>query len=285
MASTTPTFEDIDTRTLLMTMRAFKPWHWLTDPKVLGIDNIPQEGPILFVGNHTVFGVLDAPMLYYELFDRRRIAPRILGDHIHFKIPAWRQFLTMYGVVDGTRENCAALMQAGESILVFPGGAREVTKRKDQKYQLLWENRYGFARMALQYGCTIVPFAAVGVEDAFEIVLDGDDMFKSPLGPLLRRANVRRDVLLPLVRGIGPTPIPKPHRLYFQFQPPIEVPRLTDPDDQSVAKLRERAYEAVSAGIEDLRRLQKTDPKRKLLPRLASRFNKLRLSAARVKKS
>ena len=45
----------------------------------------------------------------------------------------WRDFLAGFGAVDGTRENCAALMREGESILVYPGGAREVFKRKSEK--------------------------------------------------------------------------------------------------------------------------------------------------------
>jgi hypothetical protein len=41
-------------------------------------------------------------------------------------------------VIDGTPENVRALVRAGDSIVVFPGGAREVFKRRGEKYTLLW---------------------------------------------------------------------------------------------------------------------------------------------------
>ena len=172
-------------------MRLFVPWHWLTAPKSIGIEQVPDRGPLLFVGNHTIFGVLDAPMMFFELYTKRGIFLRSLGDHLHFRIPLWRDLLRRFGVVDGTRENCAQLMRAGESILVFPGGGREVAKRKGEKYKLIWKNRVGFARMAIRFGCPIVPFAAVGAEDAFDILLDANDLMASPLGAILERLGVR----------------------------------------------------------------------------------------------
>ena len=55
---------------------------------------------------------------------------RSLGGHLHFRVPLWRDLLARFGTVDGRPENCEALMRAGESIVVFPGGAREVFKHK-----------------------------------------------------------------------------------------------------------------------------------------------------------
>ena len=75
--------------------------------------------------------------------------------------------------MEGTPENCAQLMRQGESILVFPGGSREVFKRKGEQYRLMWKERLGFARLAMAYRCTIVPFAAVGADDCYDIVFDG----------------------------------------------------------------------------------------------------------------
>jgi hypothetical protein len=42
-----------------------------------------------------------------------------------------------------------------------PGGAGEVFKGRGQDYKLLWKERLGFARMAIEFGYPIVPFAAV----------------------------------------------------------------------------------------------------------------------------
>ena len=77
------------------------------------------------------------------------------------------------GAVDGTREVCDLLMEAEKPILVYPGGAYEAFKKKtDKKYELLWKDRLGFARMAIKHAYTIIPCCAVGSEDLLEIVQD-----------------------------------------------------------------------------------------------------------------
>jgi 1-acyl-sn-glycerol-3-phosphate acyltransferase len=257
-------------------MPLLRPWHWLTAPKSIGIERVPERGPLLFVGNHTIFGVLDAPMMFYELYTKRGIVLRALGDHLHFRIPVWGEFLRRFGVVDGTRGNCAALMRAHASILVFPGGGREVAKRKGEKYKLIWKTRVGFARMAIRFGCPIVPFAAVGAEEAFDIVLDANDLMASPLGAILDRLGVRDDVLMPIVRGIGPTPLPRPERLYFHFSPPIDTQRYhgRHQDDAVCFALRREVEHAVRRGIRLLRAEQQRDPERHLLPRLIAQLRR-----------
>lgn len=257
-------------------MRFFRPWHWLTAPKSMGIEQVPDRGPLLFVGNHTIFGVLDAPMMFYELYAKRGIFLRALGDHAHFRIPLWGDLLRRYGVVDGTRENCASLMRAHESILVFPGGGREVAKRKGEKYQLIWKNRVGFARMAIRFGCPIVPFAAVGAEEAFDILLDANDLLASPLGAILNRFSVDTDVIMPIVKGIGPTPVPRPERLYFYFGPPVDTRRYMGryQDDEACFAVRREVERAVRRGIRVLQAEQRRDPDRHLVPRLIKQLRR-----------
>jgi 1-acyl-sn-glycerol-3-phosphate acyltransferase len=255
------------------------PFQLLTSPVSYGLDNIPRGRPCLFVGNHQLFS-LDVPMLIAELYSKRGIVIRSLGDHMHFRIPLWRHLLTKFGVIDGTRENCATLMAAGESVLVFPGGAREVFKRKGEKYQLLWGERLGFARMAIRHRYPIVPFAAVGAEDAWDIVLDGDALLPDAARPLIERLGIRTDALIPFVRGIGPTPLPRPKRLYFSFGRPIETWTYNGHHKDAAAclALRDRTKWAIERGIASLLVKRRRDPERDLLPRL---LNQVRREVAR----
>ena len=142
---------------------------------------------MLVAANHTLMGVLDAPLLVLGLHDHTGVFLRALGDHLHFRVPIWRDLLTHFGTVDGTRTNCRALMRAGESILVFPGGGREVFKHKREKYRLIWKERVGFVRLAVQFGYPIVPLAAVGAEECYDILVDSDELLQTPIGPLLRQ--------------------------------------------------------------------------------------------------
>jgi 1-acyl-sn-glycerol-3-phosphate acyltransferase len=203
-------------------LRLLAPIRKLINPKVYGIDNVPQQRALL-VGNHTVMGMLDSPLMCAELWEHGIIV-RSLGDHAHFKIPVWRDVLTACGVVDGTRAITSELMRRGEVILVYPGGGREVAKRKGERYKLIWKERMGFARLAIEHGYTIVPFAAVGAEEAVDIVLDGDNPLLAPTRLFAEKVLGSKDAM-PITRGIGLTPVPRPERQYYWFGEPISTER------------------------------------------------------------
>jgi 1-acyl-sn-glycerol-3-phosphate acyltransferase len=114
-------------------------------------------------------------------------------------------------------------MSAGEPVLVFPGGAREVFKRRGQRYQFLWGNRLGFARMAIEHGYPVVPFAAVGGDDTYDAVLDTDGRIGAPVRALATRLTGRSDLGTMALRGFGPTLLPRPERFYFSFGSPIDT--------------------------------------------------------------
>jgi 1-acyl-sn-glycerol-3-phosphate acyltransferase len=249
-----------------------EPWRLLTAPVLHGVEHVPTNRPVLLVGNHTLMGVLDVPLMLVGLHERTGIVVRSLGDHMHFRVPLWRDLLLRFGTVDGTRENCTALMRAGESILVFPGGAREVFKHKGEQYHLIWKNRTGFAALAIEHGYPIVPFAAVGAEECYDILVDSDEMRNSPLGPALQWLTPRVDEFPPVVAGIGP--LPRPQRFYFRFEPAIETQRWAGRAHSQAACLELRAdvARAIERGIRALQRERRRDPDATLAARLLHRF-------------
>lgn len=251
--------------------RALRPLERLLSPVFVGTEHLPARGPMLLAGNHTLGGLFDPPFLFLHVWRSRGVALRALGDHAHFEVPLWRDQVRRMGVVDGTRENCAALMAAGEAVLVYPGGAREVTKGSDEKYTLLWKERTGFARMAIAHRCPVVPFGAVGVEDGLDVVYD---LRASPVGAAVRRLGGRDDMLMPVVKGIGAAPIPRPERLYFGFAEPVDPTAYgTDPsDDEAAWALREAVRERVEGLIGALRERQAEDPERGLRARVRRRL-------------
>lgn len=258
-----PPSPDVVTQSL----RLVEPLRKLINPKVYGIDNVPERRALL-VGNHTLLGVLDVPLLCAELADRGRVV-RALADNALFKVPGGRKLLTSFGVVRGSRANCAVLMRRGELIMVFPGGGREVTKRKGELYRLVWKNRMGFARMAIQYGYPIVPFAAVGADEAYDILIDGDNPLVAPIRLISEKVLGSPDVL-PIVRGVGPTLIPRPERQYHWFGQPIDTTKVKgrQSDDATVRRVREATKAAIEDGIGFLLVEQKNDPNRSVIKRL-----------------
>lgn len=248
-------------------LRLIEPIRKVINPKVYGIDNVPPRRALL-VGNHTVMGMLDSPLMCAELFERGIIV-RSLGDHAHFKIPVWRDVLSACGVVEGTRAVTSELMRRGEVILVYPGGGREVAKRKGEKYQLIWKERMGFARLAVKHGYPIVPFAAVGAEEAVDIVLDGDSPLLAPVRLFAEKILGSKDSP-PITRGIGITPIPRPERQYYWFGEPIptETVQGRPDDDEVVRAVREKVKKEVEQGMKFLLAERDNDPHRSVVKRL-----------------
>ncbi len=234
---------------------------WYFTPKLLGGENVDPNRPGLFVGNHAIFGIIDSPLFASELYSRTGVYPRSLGDHFHFDVPGWGDLLIRYGAVPGTRDNCSRLMQAGQHVLVFPGGAREVAKRRSEINQLTWKNRTGFARMAIEHGYDIIPFASVGCDEAYTILFDGDDFQNSRAGRwLLGRSHLNNllrggDTFMPLARGLGPTLLPRPEPFWFMIGKPIPTGQYAGREDDREAlwDLRNKAANSIETMIEQLK--------------------------------
>jgi 1-acyl-sn-glycerol-3-phosphate acyltransferase len=201
-----------------------KPWYAYFTPEFFGIENLDAKKPALYVANHTIYGVTDGTLYVAEAYKKKGIYMRGLADNMHFMIPGWNKLFTQLGFARGSRENCALLMKQQQHILVYPGGSREVCKRKGEEYKLIWKDRTGFARMAIEHGYDIIPIVNVGGDDAYEIVKNPEEVLESTfIGKLLKKSGLADGFLKnsenvpPLALGIGNTIFPKPVKLYFGY--------------------------------------------------------------------
>jgi 1-acyl-sn-glycerol-3-phosphate acyltransferase len=105
---------------------------------------------------------------------RRQLHRRVwtLGEHAWWRFPFLRRVAAAVGTVDGTPENADRLLQDDELVLVLPGGLRESVKPRELRYRLLWGHRYGFVKAAIRNGAPIVPIAAIGADDIFDLAGD-----------------------------------------------------------------------------------------------------------------
>ena len=244
-----------------------------------GAENVDPQRPGLFVGNHALMGVLDSPLFVYELYRQTGVFPRSLGDHFHFPTPVWGKLVTRFGAVPGTRENCRRLMESGQHVLVFPGGAREVAKRRDEINKLVWKKRTGFVYMAIEQGFDIIPFASLGCDEAYDIVYDGDDFANGWLGKrLLGNDKINSlmrggDLFMPLVKGIGPTLLPKAEPFRFAIGKPIDTSAYRGQEDNKEMqwKLRYQAMLAIEAQLSKLQEVRKRDKDMGVLRRLLTK--------------
>lgn len=240
----------------------------LCKPYVDGLENLPRDGRFLLVGNHTAFGIAEIVMIPYfvhrELGVRvRGLANRGLAEQRGFSA----DLLAAAGAVVGNQENGAELMRHDETLLVFPGGGREMPKFKGENYQLQWEGRSGFARLAIAHDYTIVPVGLVGGDDVFHSLVERDSAWGRVSGLVTKHVLRQPEVSIPLIRGLGPTLIPRPQRMYLRFGTPISTHK---PARVSAVKWEATVKDQTQVGLEtvltDLQELREADPFRNLNP-------------------
>ena len=232
-------------------------------PTFLGAENLNPQKPAMYVGNHTIYGVLDSPILIDYLFNEHKIAVVSLADHMHFHIPIWKEVVKRVGGVDGIQEYAKEAMRQGYSILVFPGGGREVIKRKGEAYQLIWKQRFGFLKLAQEFGYDIAPFVALGGDEVFDLGFDANVLLKQKwFNKLLSHKRIgsflRQGEVLPSI----PTHIiPKRIPFYFKFMPRLAIDQIETMED--MIAFRDDLQQLIYTEIENLRRIRESDIEQK----------------------
>ncbi|KMO70395.1 lysophospholipid acyltransferase family protein [Mycolicibacterium chlorophenolicum] len=233
-----------------------------------GLENLPRDGRFLLVGNHTTSGwaeiVLTPYFVHRELGVRvRGLATRQLADMRGLG----REVMEAAGAVVGDPETGAELMRQGETVLVFPGGGRDMLKFKGEEYQLLWQGRSGFARLAIAHDYPIVPVGLVGGDDVYHSLVERGSTWERMTRGLGERLHGVTGVGIPLMRGVGPTMVPRPQRMYLRFGSPIDTTRpARTPAAQWEASVKERTQTALEGILHDLRTRRENDPFRNLNP-------------------
>lgn len=198
----------------------------LLQPEVSGAENLPSS-PCLFVGNHSLFALDGLVILPLFLKELQRF-PRSMGDRFLFSNPKVARLILRSGGVMGHPQVCSALMEDGQDMLVFPGGAYEAVKPLSQLYELQWKERYGFVKLAARHGYTIMPFGLVGPDEFYGHLLEGQDIPDSALGKILSKLGIlnddfRSDILPPIPVGAFGSLLPKPQRCFLGFGEPIDL--------------------------------------------------------------
>lgn len=184
-----------------------------------GQDHVPRDSGALLVGNHALLGLDAFVLAALVLRDTSRYV-RFLGEKNLWSIPGLGRALTSVGAIPGVPGGAIALLEAGELVGVYPGGADDSFKLEEERYRLKWGRRAGFARVAMRAEVPIVPVAGLGIDEMYRVVgrepWIGRRIFGSP----------RYDI--PIAFGVLGTLIP--HRVTQRFValPPIDT--RGDPD-------------------------------------------------------
>jgi len=212
--------------------------------EVHGIENIPEHGRFLLIGNHSGQLPFDAAMITTAcLIDAPR--PRMLRSMVErwsAELPFVSSFFVRAGQVVGDPVTCSRLLGADEGVLVFPEGARGINKLFSQRYQLE-RFGHGFMRLALENKAPIIPVALVGAEEQAPAVAN-----IKPLAKLLGFPAV--PLVLPQL-----VPLPLPVKYHIWFGPPMMFEGDPDDEDEVIAghvkKVKKTLQRMIERGLEE----------------------------------
>ncbi len=236
-------------------------------PFVDGLEHLPRDGRFLLVGNHTQSGT-EGFLIPYLV--RREIGTlvRPLTDRRFATMPGpAADLLAACGATVGSPESAGELMRHDQTILVFPGGGREIAKFKGEENTLRWQDRAGFARISAEHDYPIVPAGLIGGDDVYRSLTSRDGLFGRFSQSIAKALGAPGDMAMPLLRGIGPTLIPRPQRMYLRFAEPIDTARpagVSAPEWADTVK--QRTQTSLEAILADLQEIRAGDPYRELNP-------------------
>lgn len=144
--------------------------------EVRNLDNIPAQGPVLCVGNHS--GGLLTPdtwvfmVNYFRHFGVRRQS-YALAHNLVLGLPVLGDMLRKVGTLPAHPENARLALRRGATVLVYPGGDEEVFRPWADRNRIRLAQRTGFVRLALQERVPIVPVVSVGGHETMLILGDG----------------------------------------------------------------------------------------------------------------
>lgn len=227
-------------------------------PEVTGFEHLPENGPMLIVGNHS--GGLYMPDYWaflHEWVKQRGADDPLysLGLDLIFSLPGAGERSRRMGCVPASRENAERFLAEGASVLVYPGGDEEDYRPWRERNTIDLRHHDGFVRLALRMQVPVVPLVAHGSHNSMIVVARGDELAHR-LG--LDRLRVH---VLPFVIGpFGPAPLPVagppfPAKVLSRICEPFDWTHLGPEaaDDQTIVdRCYDEVQERMQANLDEL---------------------------------
>jgi 1-acyl-sn-glycerol-3-phosphate acyltransferase len=226
--------------------------------EVRGLGNVPEEGPVLLVGNHSGGNLTPDTGVFTLAFSTYFGVERVfhqLAHNLVLSMPGL-SFLRKYGTVAASHDNARKALKAGAAVLVYPGGDYEVHRPSWEGRRVDFGGRKGFIRLALEEGVPIVPVVSIGGQETALFLSRGERLAK-----LLALDRLFRLKVLPISLGppwglnIGDMfgHLPLPAKITIEALPAIDLRREfgADPDLDEVydhlLRLMQETLDALAA--------------------------------------
>jgi 1-acyl-sn-glycerol-3-phosphate acyltransferase len=195
---------------------------------VRGLQNIPEEGPVLLVGNHSGGNLTPDTHVFSLAFTtyfgvERRFHQ--LAHNLVLSMPGLGM-LRKYGTVAATPENAERALDGGAALLVYPGGDYEVHRPTWESARVDFGGRRGFIRLAQSKGVPLVPVVAIGGQETALFLSRGEGIARLlGLDRMFRLKVLPISLALPWGLNVGDMlgHIPLPAKITMQVLEPIDV--------------------------------------------------------------
>jgi 1-acyl-sn-glycerol-3-phosphate acyltransferase len=187
--------------------------------RVDGAEHVPNT-PALFVANHN--GGILGPDLFCTLSVLWRTLDRPLyalaHDFAMVQLKPLGRLLQRVGAIRASRANAQRVLDAGHSLLVYPGGDLDAYRHSSRRHEVVILPRTGFVEVARRARVPIVPVVAEGAHDSAYIFSEG-----RTLARLLRLPRWGRLERFPLAFALPWIFAPSPWLPYAPLPLPIRL--------------------------------------------------------------
>lgn len=163
------------------------------------------------------------------------------------------------GARPASADSAREAYEDGEHVLVFPGGDLDAAKTWEERNQIIFGGRSGFARLAIEHGMPIVPIVTAGAGEPLFVISSGERLAKAlRLDKLLRVKALPLSVSLPWgvnVGAAGMLPyLPLPTKLQTRVLQPITAEHDEEPDSYAgrVQSAMQQAMDEMTANRKPL---------------------------------
>jgi 1-acyl-sn-glycerol-3-phosphate acyltransferase len=204
------------------------------------MDNIPADGPVLLVGNHSG-GTLIADTFvfatkFYEHFGPDRRFHQLAHD-VAARMPGLG--IRQFGTVAANHDNARKAFELGAPVLVYPGGDHESFRPSWESDKVDFGGRKGFIKLALEQNVPIVPVVSIGGQETALFLTRNKRLSKLTGFASLTRIKVMPFQIAPPF-GITfldlPLRVPLPAKITVEVLPPIDLKERfgADPDPEQI---------------------------------------------------
>jgi 1-acyl-sn-glycerol-3-phosphate acyltransferase len=196
--------------------------------EVRGLGNIPDEGPVLLVGNHSGGNVTPDTLVLTLAFNAYFGAERAfyqLAHNLVLSMPFLAD-LRRFGTVAASPQNARKALSAGAALLVYPGGDYEVHRPSSQRHRIDFAGRKGFIRLALEEDVPLVPVVSIGGQETALFLSRGERLAQLlRLDRMFRLKVLPISLALPWGLNVGDMlgHVPLPAKITVEVLPPIDL--------------------------------------------------------------